>query len=313
MKKNLLYPGMIFLVLMIGLNSCKKPMPTVEFTFEVDGSAVTFTSTVSEANVYSWDFGDGNGSSEANPTHSYAMSGSYPVSLTVTGEGGEATATAEVEILPSITEMLTGGPAATNGKTWVLSRGYTAGVDGGSAVEPTLTVLLTSEENVLDGLLLASDEYDNEFTFYSDGRYVVNPVNDSVLTASLFGLFGGEVQIHDITDNWLGLCTSTYEVPDNSTWTLHNEDFTVISAAYGATDVPAVEIPVTFSGWNWISLSQGGYFGILDFPTTRQFILKSITPEKMEVALFICGYWADPTGSGDLPYIMFHMTYVPKD
>ena len=35
--------------------------------------------------VFVWDFGDGNTSSEANPTHTYARAGSYTVTLTVYG------------------------------------------------------------------------------------------------------------------------------------------------------------------------------------------------------------------------------------
>ncbi|MFO7668430.1 MAG: hypothetical protein R6W31_02115, partial [Bacteroidales bacterium] len=74
-----------------------------------------------------------------------------------------------------------------------------------------------------------------------------------------------------------------------------------------------VHANVTFSGMNWVSLSEGAYFGILDFPVTRKFIVKSITNESLSVALFICAYWSDPAGSGNLPTWLYHLTFVPKE
>ncbi len=314
MKKTFFFNTLFALVLVLGFSACKKdtPAPTADFSFLVDGSDVTFTSICKNTNTYLWEFGDNATSTDAHPTHSYAVSGTYTVVLTVKGDGGETMATYDVQILPSFLEMLTGGPTAVNGKTWVLSRGYTEGVDGGSGVEPNLLVLLGSEPDALDALGLASDEYDNEFTFYANGDYMVNPVNDAVLAASLFGIFGGEQQVVSITDNLLGLCSTTYTHPENSTWTLHEDDLVVDAAPYGGVEIPANHENVTFSGQKWIKLSEGAYFGILDYPTTRQFIVKSITPDEMKVALFICAYWADPAGSGSFPNIMYHLTFVPK-
>ena len=50
----------------------------------------------------SWSFGDGGTSTEANPRHTYAVVGSYTVSLTVTGPGGSDTETEPhfIEVLP---------------------------------------------------------------------------------------------------------------------------------------------------------------------------------------------------------------------
>ena len=47
---------------------------------------VTFDSSGSTGNIvsYSWDFGDGNTSTEANPTHTYQVANTYNVTLTVT-------------------------------------------------------------------------------------------------------------------------------------------------------------------------------------------------------------------------------------
>jgi PKD repeat protein len=59
------------------------------------GSAVSFSSAGSAdpdgtIDSYSWDFGDGNGSSQANPSHTYAAAGDYTVTLTVTDNSGDS-------------------------------------------------------------------------------------------------------------------------------------------------------------------------------------------------------------------------------
>lgn len=87
------------LFMVAGLNSCKKPVPVAGFTFTVDGLAVTFANTSTDATTYVWDFGDGQTSTEASPVHTYADYGLYSVELTATGEGGEGTVTKDVELV----------------------------------------------------------------------------------------------------------------------------------------------------------------------------------------------------------------------
>lgn len=63
--------------------------PTAAFSFVAAGGAVTFTNTSTDAESmadalhYNWDFGDGMTSTEQNPVHTYAASGSYDVTLEV--------------------------------------------------------------------------------------------------------------------------------------------------------------------------------------------------------------------------------------
>ncbi|MFY0712987.1 PKD domain-containing protein [Seonamhaeicola sp. NFXS20] len=59
-----------------------------DFTFDVSGLNVDFTDTSILAVSYSWDFGDGNTSTEASPSHTYAVAGTYDVTLTTTNEAG---------------------------------------------------------------------------------------------------------------------------------------------------------------------------------------------------------------------------------
>ena len=71
----------------------------------VPGQAIAFDGSASadpngDALTYSWDFGDGSTGSGATPTHSYAASGTYEVSLVVNdGELTSAAATTTVDVV----------------------------------------------------------------------------------------------------------------------------------------------------------------------------------------------------------------------
>ncbi|MDI6792084.1 MAG: PKD domain-containing protein [bacterium] len=67
---------------------------TLSSTDPCSGSIVTFTD-ISTGDIISWfwDFGDGASSQDQNPSHTYTTTGSYPVSLTVTGNCGTDTRT----------------------------------------------------------------------------------------------------------------------------------------------------------------------------------------------------------------------------
>ncbi len=60
-------------------------------------SPIHFTPNVTEYGDYFWNFGDGNSSTEVNPTHAFSGFGSFTVSLTITNcEGTSATQSVEV-------------------------------------------------------------------------------------------------------------------------------------------------------------------------------------------------------------------------
>jgi len=65
------------------------PLPVPAFTTQGAGLAIVFTNTSANATTYSWDFGDNSaGSTEANPTHTYALPGTYTVTLKATNSCG---------------------------------------------------------------------------------------------------------------------------------------------------------------------------------------------------------------------------------
>jgi PKD repeat protein len=77
----------------------------VDFTFEVNDFTVTFNNESRDATSYSWDFGDGNTSTEENPTHTYAAEGAFEVTLTGTGANGSKEKTKTVTISLNPTEL----------------------------------------------------------------------------------------------------------------------------------------------------------------------------------------------------------------
>ncbi len=62
-------------------------------------STVDFTDLSQFAETWLWDFGDGNTSPDQNPSHTYAATGTYTVTLTVTNRCGEDSITKEAFIL----------------------------------------------------------------------------------------------------------------------------------------------------------------------------------------------------------------------
>jgi gliding motility-associated-like protein len=64
--------------------------PAANFTAQevCQGAATAFTNTSANASTYSWTFGDGGTSTLQNPTHTFATSGTYAVSLIAISQGG---------------------------------------------------------------------------------------------------------------------------------------------------------------------------------------------------------------------------------
>ncbi len=92
-------------LVVLALASCVEKDPVygnfggkdVDFTYNVDGdeytldfyvvSTIKFNNTSSKGGAVTWNFGDGETSTDQNPTHKYAKAGIYNVTLTVDGVG----------------------------------------------------------------------------------------------------------------------------------------------------------------------------------------------------------------------------------
>jgi len=81
--------------------------PVASFSVLQQDNSVMLTDNSTGATSYSWDFGDGNMSNDANPAYIYEDAGIYTISLTVTNSCGSDTFTQEVNTLTSSSDDLT--------------------------------------------------------------------------------------------------------------------------------------------------------------------------------------------------------------
>ena len=85
--------------------------PQANFNAEIEGLTAMFTDSSTDANnditQWSWNFGDGATSSDQNPTHVYAGSGSYNVELTVTDSEGNTSTYMQTVVVSDVDIELT--------------------------------------------------------------------------------------------------------------------------------------------------------------------------------------------------------------
>ncbi len=288
MKKSIYSFFAMLFVATLMLSCSKDPTPPiVEMFFEVDGTnpyKVNFTTTNQNVTSYSWDFGDGEKSTESKPSHIYVQSGKYKVKLTVTGEGGTADAAKEVTISASMEEMLSGGPAAASGKTWVLSKKATPGKDGAGSFSNTFPAdIMPGTDNLL-GMVGLQTEYDNEYTFHHNGSYTVNNVDGNNLAGWIYSVTVlGQENIVIPTD--VGIFSTKSTPPKNAKWKLSEKTDLVVDAVDEIEEGVGKPKTVTFSKVDYLTFENGGFIGIQDFAVNA--IIRDITADRMVVAIFL--------------------------
>jgi hypothetical protein len=103
-----------------------EPQVIADFRYEIDSLdyfTVHFTNLSENATGFSWDFGTGDSSNLENPTYTYAMVGTYDVSLTVYGTNGiENTKTTDLILVDGIPEDPLTKLCGKQSKTWKLYR-----------------------------------------------------------------------------------------------------------------------------------------------------------------------------------------------
>jgi subtilisin len=93
----------IFNPVLIATGGANTP-PTAGFTFTTSGLTATFTDTSTDDGgivSWGWAFGDGGTSTAQNPSHTYAVDGTYNVSLTVTDNEGATSTTSHAVTVTS--------------------------------------------------------------------------------------------------------------------------------------------------------------------------------------------------------------------
>jgi PKD repeat protein len=287
--------------------------PMADFQFVVDGVEVTFNGNATNATTFTWDFGDGNTSSEEDPVHTYANPGDYEVTFTVEGEGGSDSEIKIVTAVETVEYLLTGGAENTTGKTWVLNT-CVGGKDGLGGVINTLTIDLPLEEG--DELLNWIDlgqGYSDTYTFYHDGSYKVDNSDThggslvSMIYANVSGFFnltpiteGGDIVGISTQPDLAPLFDLVYTPNTDATWMLNEDNFTV--NAINPND--GTSYSETFIGKKQLVLTE--YIGFKEYETFV--VLKEITETDMHVAIGLHGAEGDPTK----PTHLIHLSFVAK-
>lgn len=82
------------------------PVPTAAFTYNVTGTnTVQFTDQSTGAVGWSWDFGDFSSSTQQNPSHTYATSGTYTVGLLAASNYGCVDTTVQTTVTVGIGDV----------------------------------------------------------------------------------------------------------------------------------------------------------------------------------------------------------------
>lgn len=197
---------------------------TAVFSFSASGNTVTFANASVNATTYAWDFGDGNSSTEENPSHTYSAPGTYQVTLTASNPEFNGSVSNEV-----LTENA--GPIASFliGKTWIAARGesfaYSLGPENSAGTEwNDLTPLWFSwgdREGAAQPLILRYSLANDEYVFNSDNTYNVDFKGDFWGEFGIWsGVEGADEQNIDISGGSLPPNTNGNNVDDfiKGTW-----------------------------------------------------------------------------------------------
>lgn len=340
MKKNRIFISFMIVagILALKLTSCSTdsdlvPM-SVKFITDIDKYDVHLAVRSIEAATVTWDYGDGNtytetatdpGTYEKAHIYTYTASGDYTISVTATGEDGEAiTRSQQVTIVASIEEIIAGPD--DNGKTWVLTQneGSFSGKVGPGPVASDLPINPGLIPNDVLGMFGLGDEYDDEFTFYKDGTFEIDIKNNQALAGIIFGSATGLIRVPSADPNQLPLCAIAYQNVTNATWALSYDDHTI--QAFNTGNGQVEDVTFTFgedSHTANLVLSPGAYVGFLDLtypqgipgisatPILNAFyIIKEVKPDAIHLAIGMSV--VENPALFFYPSMMLHLTLVPK-
>jgi PKD repeat protein len=165
------------------ISSCKKkiePEVISGFSFSIDVadfSKVTFTSAAQNATTVSWEFGDGTTSSELNPVHSYAATGTYTVKQTATGADATTDVSSQTLTISDPDAELTKLVGAGS-KTWKLLRVVAPGRWPLEVGPITKDQVWWAQGRDNDEIANRPCIMNDEFTFGRDGSFTYNSNGD---------------------------------------------------------------------------------------------------------------------------------------
>jgi len=127
---------------------------TSSFTASVSGASVQFSSTSVNCTDFEWDFGDGNGSTDEDPSHSYASPGQYTVTLICNNYCDKDTFTMTIAIV-GMQDLIGDArvslhPNPTDGTVWF-------NIEGGTHADLRVTLLNSVGQLLLSDMIRHKD------------------------------------------------------------------------------------------------------------------------------------------------------------
>ncbi len=117
-----------------GLAACagtSAPSAQANFTSSTnaicEGDEISFTDASTNADNLSWDFGDGNTSTDANPTHTYLTPGTFTVTLTASNASGSSVFTDYILVNAAPAVSISGLPSTTSSSSPIAIAGSPSG------------------------------------------------------------------------------------------------------------------------------------------------------------------------------------------
>ncbi len=287
MKKIFYFSLIVFAVSQALLISCKKEEPEgppiAGIFYSIADKQVAFTALTKRVDTWTWDFGDGQSSTEMNPVHIYQEGGIYDVKLTATGNSQTVEATTVVSLALSNMQMLTGGLKSPSGKKWKISSAH-SDKDGFALADDKFTVIQEIATGMLGNVGLGLGEvYDDIFIFKHDGSYTHSPQHGGAFAGLLYSMLTQQniLKMTPVSQSF-GLCYTAW-TPQAATFTLNEKKDLEITTVSPDGNTPADRI---YKDVMTLEFSGSEFIGFMDF--TRECIIQSITPSKMRLAMFVC-------------------------
>lgn len=136
------------------------PLPVADFNYQTSLLVVSFTNSSTNANSYLWLFGDGNTSTDENPTHTYTANGNYEVTLIAYNSCGTDTFTTNIIIDNSLIEE--------NNSNHVLV--YPNPFDSFIQIKSTNNMPINVKILSIDGQIVSEEILDNNINTISTNR-----------------------------------------------------------------------------------------------------------------------------------------------
>ena len=165
-----------------------------------EGASITFSAAAStfptgDVVTFTWDFGDGSGGTGVAPSHTYAQTGTFPVTLTVTDPYGANTSASTQATVTNVAPAVN----AFAGATILRGESYSA---GGSFADPGTTETWTATVNYGDGsgnqlLALSGKTFSLAHTYTAVGAF---PVSVTVSDGAGTGSGGATVTVESSLD-----------------------------------------------------------------------------------------------------------------